>query len=480
MGEAAGSLLAGAASLVSGNLGEAQRSFSACLAAPAAGGGIEVGARLGLGLARLLRGDLEAGADVVSAGEAAEQLGHGCLARLARICWTFRLGGEGAEEAASLRLMCERVGDPWGAAFAALAEGWALLEDGDPLVGAPAPALRQAVSWFHGMGAEALEAWALAILSLAGARTGQGWALETALESERMANSRGADGAKVFAYLALARADPARSRQYLALSSALQGATGLLPPGPPPLPDAAPVTLRLFGGFQMLLSGEPLDLHELKPRARTLLRLLAVHAGRPVHRHVIQSALWPEADADAGARNLHVAMSSVRSTLERSSRGERPPLLVREGDAYRLAVGSHAVFDLLAFEHHVAAGRRARLSGDVDRAAASFQAALDCYQGELLPEDGPAEWVLEHRERTRSMAVETAEALAQLRLEQGDAEAAAKACVEGLRADRFHDPFWRMLIRARDRAGDRMAASRARTDYEAMLSELGLPADDHP
>jgi DNA-binding SARP family transcriptional activator len=171
-------------------------------------------------------------------------------------------------------------------------------------------------------------------------------------------------------------------------------------------------------------------------------------------------------------------MSSVRSTLERSSRGERPSLVVREGDAYRLAPGPHAVFDLLAFERHVAAGRRARLGGDVDRAAASFQAALDCYQGELLPEDGPAEWVLEHRERTRSMAVETAEALAQLLLQQGDAEAAAKACVEGLRADRFHDPFWRMLIVARDRAGDRMAASRARADYEAMLSELGLPADD--
>ncbi|PZR87889.1 MAG: hypothetical protein DLM67_21490, partial [Candidatus Nephthysia bennettiae] len=416
MGEAVGPLLAGAASLVAGNLGEAQRSFSACLAAPGASGGIEVGARLGLGLARLLAGDLDAGAEVVSAGEAAEQLGHGCLARLARICWALRLGSAGAEEAASLRFMCERVGDPWGAAFAALAEGWALLEDGDPVVGAPAAALQQAVSWFHRMGAEALEAWALAILSLAGARAGDGRALETALESERLANSRGADGAKLFAYLALARADPARSRQYLALSDAMQSATGLVPPGPPSVaaPAPAPVSLQLFGGFQMLLDGEPVDLHELKPRARTLLRLLAVHAGRPVNRHVIQSALWPEADADAGARNLHVAVSSVRSTLERTSRGERPSLLVREGDAYRLAAGSHAAFDLLAFEHHVAAGRRARMGGDLDRAAASFQAALDCYQGELLPEDGPAEWVLEHRERTRSMAVETAEALAQL------------------------------------------------------------------
>src|SRR3989442_6470844 len=52
------------------------------------------------------------------------------------------------------------------------------------------------------------------------------------------------------------------------------------------------------------------------PRVRAVLRLLAVHAGNPVHREVLQMAFWPDADAETGARNLHVAVSSLRSWLE--------------------------------------------------------------------------------------------------------------------------------------------------------------------
>jgi DNA-binding SARP family transcriptional activator len=480
MGVAAELLMTGAAFLVAGNMREAERSFSASLAAGGAGGGVEIGARLGLGLARLMTGDPAGAGELARAGEAAEQLGHGCLGRLARMGSALRPGNAtGAEEAVSVRLTCERLEDAWGAGFASLVEGLALLKGDASVLEASISAFRRAGRWFHRMGAEALEAWSLALLALAGARAGSPWAKETALEAERLANSRGADGAKVFAYLALARVDPARSRQYIAHSEALQEATGLTPP---PLAAGAeggraPMTLRLFGGFQMTVDGQTVDLQDLKPRARTLLRLLAAHAGRPVHRHVIQAALWPEADADSGGRNLHVAMSSLRSVLERSGRADRSPILVRDGDAYRLVPGPESSFDLLAFEHHVSVGRRALATADSRKAAASFRAALGCYQGELLPEDGPAEWVLEHRERARSWAVETAQALAEILLGEGEAEEAARACVEGLRADRFHDPLWRLLILARERAGDRMAASRARTDYEGMLAELGLPAE---
>src|SRR2546423_9087646 len=55
------------------------------------------------------------------------------------------------------------------------------------------------------------------------------------------------------------------------------------------------------------------SLTTIKPRVRAVLRLLAVHAGNPVHREVLQMAFWPDADAETGARNLHVAVSSLRS-----------------------------------------------------------------------------------------------------------------------------------------------------------------------
>ncbi len=104
------------------------------------------------------------------------------------------------------------------------------------------------------------------------------------------------------------------------------------------------------------------------------------------------------------------------------------------------------------------------------------QQALDLYAGELLPEDGPAEWAIEPRERFRAGALEAAQGLAELLLKQGDPAAAANACATGLWVDRLHDPLWKLLIQARERAGDPGAASRARRDYARVLEELGLTA----
>jgi DNA-binding SARP family transcriptional activator len=85
---------------------------------------------------------------------------------------------------------------------------------------------------------------------------------------------------------------------------------------------------------------------------------------------------------------------------------------------------------------------------------------------------------VEPREARRAQAADSAVALAELRLELGDPDGAARACRTGLAIDRYHDPLWRLLIEARDRAGDAGAALRARQDYESVLSNLGLAAPD--
>ncbi|MBM3679538.1 MAG: PAS sensor protein, partial [Actinobacteria bacterium] len=64
--------------------------------------------------------------------------------------------------------------------------------------------------------------------------------------------------------------------------------------------------LRCLGGLSLRLRGRDVDLGRLKPRARSLLRLLAMHEGRPVHREVLMEALWPECDLFTGGRNLQV------------------------------------------------------------------------------------------------------------------------------------------------------------------------------
>jgi DNA-binding SARP family transcriptional activator len=203
-----------------------------------------------------------------------------------------------------------------------------------------------------------------------------------------------------------------------------------------------------------------------------VLRLLAVNAGRPVHREVIQDALWRDADPEAAARSLHVALSALRRELEPAEgRGSRE-ILLRDGDAYRLAIPRGSRVDVLAFEEAMSRGRAAR--GRDDRATiAAYRAAVAEYAGDLLPEDGPADWVVARRERARADYVEAALGLAELVLVERPAEAAA-VCVAALGIDPYHDPLWRLLIDARERAGDRAAAASARASYARMLADLGL------
>ncbi len=229
--------------------------------------------------------------------------------------------------------------------------------------------------------------------------------------------------------------------------------------------------VRTFGGFVVSVGGQPLPLDGIRPRARSLLRLLALHAGSAVHREVIGASLWPEADGQTAARSLQVAISAIRGLFAERIGPFGARLIVREGDAYRLAVLSDAV-DVRRFDRLVAAARASRGGGDAARSA--FAAALGTYEGDLLPEEGPAEWVVELREHYRTQAVELAREAAELALRAGDSRGAIEACRAGLAIDRYHDPVWRLLIDARQAAGDVSAANRDRLEYEAILSELGV------
>jgi DNA-binding SARP family transcriptional activator len=252
----------------------------------------------------------------------------------------------------------------------------------------------------------------------------------------------------------------------------------------PPLARPEGLEIRAFGAFAVEVGDRPIALDRVKPRARAVLRFLAVRPGVAIHREVIQEALWPDVDSPTGARSLHVAVSALRGLLADALAADSTRLIAREGDAYRLAVDPGQV-DVGRFEREMARGRAARASNAGSGAtaagaaagAAAFVGALALYRGDLLPQDGPAEWAVERREHFRREAVEAATILAEDALGSGDLEAAIRVCRRGLELDRFHDPLWRVLIAARDQAGDPGAASRDRREYASILEGLGINPD---
>jgi DNA-binding SARP family transcriptional activator len=148
--------------------------------------------------------------------------------------------------------------------------------------------------------------------------------------------------------------------------------------------------------------------------------------------------------------------------------------VARDGDTYRLVLGDDVDADIRTFELAVAAAgtlRRERRNAD---AADRFEQALRAYGGDLIPEAGPADWVIGRRDGLRLAAAEAAQAAAELRLEAGDVSAAISLCERGLQIDRYRDGLWRLLIRCCEVDGNPAAAARAQREYEAVLDDLGL------
>jgi DNA-binding SARP family transcriptional activator len=208
-----------------------------------------------------------------------------------------------------------------------------------------------------------------------------------------------------------------------------------------------------------------------------VLRILALHAGRPVHRELLVDAMWRDLDPVAGMHNLHVCVSSLRAMLEPGVPRGASRLLVRDGDRYQLVLAAGSACDLRDFDVSIAEAEAARSAGESATAAAAFSHAVDLYTGDVLPEDGPAEWVIGIREHYRVRAAEAAGSLAELLLSRRDPSAAAAAALRSLDVDPCRDASWRLLLSAYTAAGDLAAAEQARRSYADVLTSLGVVSD---
>ena len=492
--DAGETLAAGLSALIAGRVRDARLLLGEAARAATDAPTVGTAAALGGAVAGLLAGDVTEMVEAEAAVAAAERLGVPWLAHVGRAALAIAqspIGSEyGRADAAAVRIAAEREHDGWAEALAALSEGWAALAEPE-MAGPP---LEIAVARFRSLGAASLEAWGRSLLAGCLVRDNAPNAREAAVSAEAFARAAGTPGPHALAYAALALADPDHASELRALAVALFDETGLSEPeafrpageassplesrgagSTHPSEAVPPLEIRCFGSFTIAIAGRPVDLASLKPRPRAVLRLLAVNAGRPVHREVIQDALWRDADPETGARSLHVALSALRRELELAGGPGGGEILVRDGDAYRLAIPAGSRVDVLDFEQALGFARSTR--GRDDRVTeTAYRATVAAYAGDLLPEDGPADWIVARRDRARADYVEAALGLAELLLADQPAEAAA-VCVAALGIDPYHDPLWRLLVDARLRAGDRAAAVSARASYARVLADLGLPTD---
>lgn len=238
-----------------------------------------------------------------------------------------------------------------------------------------------------------------------------------------------------------------------------------------PVTAGPEVRLTCFGRFDLSVDGRPVSWRRLRPRAQSLLMLLALQQGRGVHRESLIADLWPDAALVSGLRSLQVAVSAVRVCL--LAAGLTDDCVQRQGDAYALRLPGVAA-DLEEFETLLKHGTRAETEGDLPRALAHRLAALDLYAGDLLPETGPAEWAVPERDRLRTLAARNGAEAAEVALRLADLPAGLRAARRSLELDPYHDQSWQLLAELFEQSGDHTAASVTRRDHERVCAALGL------
>lgn len=235
-------------------------------------------------------------------------------------------------------------------------------------------------------------------------------------------------------------------------------------------PAGVRVAVTCFGGFRLRLDGVDADLRLVRPQARMLLRMLALNAGAPLHRELIADLLWTDLGSESALHALHVSVSSLRRMLPAS--GRQGGIVERVGEAYRIGIAASHDCDLADFDEHLSEAAIAKARREPAIARDRLVTALDLYRGDVLPEDGPAEWAVGARERYRHRAGEAASSLAHLHSHFGDTQAAVAVARRAVEIDPWLDDSWRTLVTMHDRAGDVIAARRAEEGYRTMRNAL--------
>ena len=219
----------------------------------------------------------------------------------------------------------------------------------------------------------------------------------------------------------------------------------------------------------------------MRPRVLSLLRLLALRTGSEVHREQLLDLLWPDAEPRTALRRLQVAVSSLRQALLAAGWPSTEPVR-RVGATYRLVLPPGAVVDARALDEALTAEERARVQGRIDDAGTAAREALALYRGDLLPEEGPAEWVVGERDRLRVRTALVARGLAADRAVSGDPTEGITAALRSLELDPYQERPWALLARLHERAGDPTAAAWARHERARLTADLaeGIPSPRPP
>jgi predicted ATPase/DNA-binding SARP family transcriptional activator len=214
-----------------------------------------------------------------------------------------------------------------------------------------------------------------------------------------------------------------------------------------------PLSIRLYGGFDVLIGGQPL------PRLRSrkeqwLLALLALEHAAPVARTKLAQMLWPFPDhaADQAGYNLRRSLSELRRALGE----EEGRLLAPTPRTIQLAV-TGADIDVIEFDDAIKQGTEEAL-----------ERAIALYRGPFLPECLEP-WAITERTQREQLFLQALDELGERATVRGDTAAAIRTLTRALAIAPTREQTCRALMEALVKAGESNAAIQAYQDLSRLL-----------
>lgn len=236
-----------------------------------------------------------------------------------------------------------------------------------------------------------------------------------------------------------------------------------------------PLEINMLGSFVVTKGrGRIVDRDWKSRRALSVLKHLAAHHARgPLQRDVIIELLWPEMDPEKASKNLNVALSTIRKTLDPNADWGDSRYLVTSGNSLMLELGEGGWIDVELFTRRIEEARAAREAGDDHAFLQRCLEAEALYGGDFLAEDPYEEWSIPFREDLRKAYVDLLRGIVDYYIEAGMFDKALTYVQKALDNDPAREDLHRcaMIIYAsqRNRAGLDRSFERCRSSLRDNL-----------
>jgi len=211
-----------------------------------------------------------------------------------------------------------------------------------------------------------------------------------------------------------------------------------------------------------------------QPAVRSLLAYLLCSPERRARRSQLLAALWPTEDPESATRRLSRALSTLQHLLTpRVSRPKATSLLQTSDEWISLADQAALWCDASAFTR-LASRPPSTNEEEYER---QLRRAIALYNGDFLPEEHHAPWVLSQRQKLRQDWLSLLLALADLSLKRNETTAALDQLDRILIADPTYEPAVQRFLYALSLLKRRGEAIRAyHRFYQALQKEQLSPS----